>query len=53
MGMTVHLTITTHHLTKRDLKSRDGVEFHGKGQIERAETRSTPGKPPVRAALQF
>jgi len=44
MGVTVHLD--HHHLTKMgvhgDLKSGDGVEFHGKGQVERSETRSTP-----------
>ena len=44
MGVTVHLD--HHHLTKMgvngDLSHGDPIEFHGKGHVERAETRSTP-----------
>src|SRR5579859_8206871 len=44
VGVTVRLD--HHHLTKMgvhgDLKSGDDVEFHGKGKVERSETRSTP-----------
>lgn len=43
-GVMVHLD--HNHLTKMglhgDLKSGDGIEFHGKGEVERSETRSTP-----------